>query len=500
MKKNDALFREPTRQSIVAILLIIYKYINVIIRQIWPFLLIFLVGGGSDRKMSFAIGLAAIASVSMIWAIISYFKFYFYVDEKELVIESGVLKKTNLNIPFDRIQSVNLKQNILHQVLNVVELEVDTAGTAKSEFKFDALSKEKADALRSILIQKRDAIVSDEPKVIGEHHVEEALEGKSILRLSIPDLIKIGVSQNHFRSVGLILFVLIWLQQSIDDAGYNTDQYMDTFFDLLLSAGLLAMIMIIMVSVLIAVIISLFRTVLVYFNADLQRIGDRLKLTYGLFNKKEQSALYEKIQILQWGNNPLQKWLSIFEVRLKQASSSVVAAKRSIRIPGCSLEQIDYLKETWLGQEALENLETTGISIHYFYRRVMYRMIFCAILFTAYFARGEIDGLLVILILLVPYFICTSWLSYKKTGFAINDKTLFISKGIFDDEYAILPLSKIQNLKLNQSPYQTRKELANLKIYTASGSISIPYLPLGLGEELSDYFLYQVERKNEKWM
>ena len=500
MKKNENVFSEPTRQSIVAIVLIIYKYINVIIRQIWPFLLIFLVGGASGRSERFAIGLAVIGLASMVWAILSYFKFYFYLKDDELVIQQGILRKSNLNIPLDRIQSVNVNQNIVHQLLNVVQLEVDTAGTQGSEFKFDALSKEKAEQLRSILISKKKSDNSVEQ--LFEEGVEQELltVKKPIFNLSVIDLVKVGLTQNHFRSVGFVLIVFIWLQSSFEDMGISTDDYMEGFFDFLVSASFAAVITITIMASIIAVLISLVRTVLVYFDAHLWREGNRLKLAHGLFNKKEVSAPYQKIQMIQWSNNPLQKLISIFDLRLKQASSATVSARKSLRVPGVSREHVDYLKESWLGIETLESLETHGISIHYFYRRVMFRMIFCVILFTIYYLVGQVNGWLILLILMVPYFIYTSWLAYKKRGFAINEYNLYITGGVIDDDYALLPLKKVQNIIIRQTPYQSRKKLADIDIHTASGKVTIPYIPLDLADQLSDYFLYKVESSSESWM
>jgi len=154
--------------------------------------------------------------------------------------------------------------------------------------------------------------------------------------------------------------------------------------------------------------------------------------------------------------------MKIFDVRLKQASSSVVTTKSSLRIPGCTDDHIQYLKSSWLNEEALADLNIHGISIHYFYRRVLFRMLFCAALFGIYFMVGQINGWLIFLILLVPYYIYTSWLSYKKSGFAINHSTLYITKGMLDDDFALLPLTKVQNVIIHQTPYQVRNDLANV--------------------------------------
>ncbi len=500
-------FSKPTRQSIVAIFLIIFKYIKIMLRQIWPFLLVFFVGG-SGKSYGILITLSIISIGSMIWAIISYFKFYFHIENDELIIQKGIFNQTNLNIPFDRIQTINIKQNVIHQLLNVVELEVDTAGTKKAEFSFDALSKSKAEELRSILLSKKksEPVPLSENSFLNETDLEileaqkDTEEKIPILNLSIANLIKVGVSQNHFRSVGLVMIGLFWIQESVEDAGIDTDSYMNTGKEFLLSASISAILSLLFLATFLAIIISLVRTVLTYYNAHLWREGIRIKLSHGLFNKKEVSAHYDKIQLLQWGHNPLQKLMKIKDVSLKQASSAAVSSKKSLRIQGCSDEHIEYLKESWLGEAALANLEVHGISIHYFYRRLLYRLIFCALLIATCILAQHYAGWLVLSILLIPYFIATTYLSYQKSGFAINDQTLYITNGVFGDDYAILPLIKIQNIKIRQTPFQTRKGLADVRIFTASGNITIPYISNDVAEDLCNYFLYKIEVSEERWM
>lgn len=517
-------FDRPTRQSIVAIFLIIFKYIKVMLRQIWPFLLVFFVGG-SGKSYGILVTLSIISGISMIWAIISYFKFYFHIENEELIIQKGIFNQTNLNIPFDRIQTINIKQNVVHQLLNVVELEVDTAGTKKAEFSFDALSKSKAEALRSILLSKSSTknvesvvdIVDESEELqqdIDEHEnwelskiptpiksiVEKEEAQIPILNLSISNLLKVGISQNHLQSVGFVMIGLFWIQESVQDAGIDTDSYLNDGKEFLLSASFNAILTMIFIAVILAILISLVRTVLVYFNARLWREGIRIKLSHGLFNKKEVSAHYDKIQILQWGHNPLQKLMKIKDVSLKQASSAAVSEKKSLRIQGCSDEHIQYLQESWLGEEAMANLEVHGISIHYFQRRFLYRVLFCVLLIATCILTQTYNGWLAMAILMIPYFGIITWLSYQKSGFAINDQTLYVTNGVFGDDYTILPLIKIQNIKLKQTPFQTRKELADVRIFTASGNITIPYVPLDIAENLCNYFLYKIEVSEESWM
>jgi putative membrane protein len=63
-----------------------------------------------------------------------------------------------------------------------------------------------------------------------------------------------------------------------------------------------------------------------------------------------------------------------------------------------------------------------------------------------------------------------------------------------------MEIYKVQAVKLNQSFYQWRKDLATLTLYTASGDIKIPFIPIEKARQLRDYLLYRVETDQRTWM
>lgn len=495
MKKNEEIFSSPTRQSIIAIVLIIYRYLRIIIRQVWPLLILFIVGRSDRLKFYLLIILAIIGLISMIWAVLAYFKFYFYIKDDELIIEKGILQRTKLNIPFDRIQTVNFQQNIIHQLLQVIQFEIDTAGSKGNEFKFDALSQPKAEALRSILLSKRGAINESRSEEYQTPEISEEL----ILNLNPLDLLKIGVSQNHFRSIGLILLFFLWIRDSLDDLGFETDPYVEQLYNYGIDAGLIILIVVGLLVLFISFLISLVRTVIQYFDLKFWRSGSKFKLVAGLFTRREQSALDQKIQILQWGDNPIKRLFKIFDVQLKQASSVEVGARRSIRIPGCFKHQINYLKDTWLGSASNLELKLHPISIYYFYRRALYLSLVAIGGGLISWYMNQSFWVWFFLFLWV-YFIYSSWLAFKKRKYGVNEQLLSVRKGMFGDHHAIMPLYKVQSVTIRQNYYQQRRDLASVLIFTASGNLTVPYISTKDATRLKNYLLFKVEKSKQKWM
>jgi len=206
MKRSDIDIYQPTRQSIAAILVLIVKFVRRIISGFWPIILIYFIRGDTGENEWWQLVFLGIGGLSLIGSILAYFKYYFHVTDEEIIISKGILKKTNLTIPFDRVQSVDFEQTVIHQVLDVVKVKIDTAGSAGSELDIDALELPIAEKLRSIVIGYQKANQKVEVNDFGEVIEEPAEEEETkILNVNIPELIKVGISQNHLRTAGLII-------------------------------------------------------------------------------------------------------------------------------------------------------------------------------------------------------------------------------------------------------------------------------------------------------
>ncbi len=498
MRKNDFDFSIPIRQSKVAIAILIYKTFKIIVRQLWPVLLIFLIGRGGTEKNYLVIFISVVAIVSLVLSIIGYFRFYFHIKGDELIVHKGVINRKVLNISFDRIQTVNFEQNLIQQVFNVVGLKVDTAGSAKDEFSFDALDRDMAVALReTILSAKKESVL--EENSITEQSSEQ--EFSPILELGVLDLIKIGASQNHFKSFGLIMLFFFWIYDNLQDAGINAEEYTESYLPEMSQALATVVIMAVILSV-VSFLISLINTVFRYFDLKLLR-GDRgFKIISGLFNRKEVAAMDHKIQMIQWGDNPLKRFFGMKDLQFKQASSVEVNSNKSIKVVGCYNEQIEEVKRHYFRSGAFDGLQGKGIDYRYLIRRIIFVGGIPALMLVtiAYFNIEQRWVLLGIAGLWLIWIILSSIVKFKKYRYDFNQWVMLVKKGMFGDYESLLKLIKVQNIKIQQTLYQKRNDLADIEFYTASGSATIPFIPHQDAKDIRDYILYKVETSKERWM
>ena len=495
MKRSDTDFSIPVRQSYVAILMIIYKYYKIILRQLIPIILILFIGGkrGTDWQTYIIYAVIVLSIFSMGIAIIAYFRFYFYISDNELVVEKGVLQRKKTSIPFDRIQTINLEQNIIHKMFSVVKLEIDTAGTSKNEFEFDALKQDMAEDLRNQIMawkkKQKKSIIAEEASDVNEEY-------KPILKIDILRLFKIGITENHIKSGVLIIVFFFWIWENLSQAGIDVNEYSETY-PMRLASSIILILAILFVVV--SLTISLIRTVLLYFDLSFMRSEDGFRVESGLLTRRNLTAKDHKIQMLTVNDNLLKKLLGFKVITLKQASSVEVGKKLSISIPGCDDLHVQSVLDSLYGLEVFQPMDISSVHIKYFIRRATYTVIASTVIFVLGWYI-EIPWMMTLSVIMCIYIIVTGWIKYKKAGYGINAEMLRINGGIFGDRSVFFPLYKIQAVELSQNIYQRRHGLASVDIFTASGGESIPYIELEIARKLTDYILFRAENDSRKWM
>jgi putative membrane protein len=470
------------------------------VRQLWPILLAFLFGreGLKSTLLYVVIGISVLV---LIYSIISFFKYYFYIEGDELIVEKGVFQKSKTNISFERIQTVNFEQSVLHQLFDVVKLEIDTAGSKGNEFSFAALDKGIASEMRDLILKRKEAFKES----MGGGRTEEAQaeldkQENVVMSLSLSELIRIGFVQNHLRSFFLIIFFFLWIVDQMREIGMDPEEMIGELDQESIEYGWSVFGIFMFFAILVSLIISLVRTVMRYYEFSLVRTSDGFKVKSGLFNRKQVSARDHKIQIVSWADNPLKRLLKIHDVFLKQASSVQVQNKLSIVIPGCDRQNLEKIKNYYFEEEEWKDMHDFAISPLFIVRR----MLFLGLI--PFFIMGGVLwwqyslGYASLAILWLPLMYYSSLIAYRKRTFSVNQHIIHIRKGLFGNYHKTLRLYKIQNVHLRRGIYHRLNDLADISIYTASGRVGIPFVPLELATKLVDFMIYKIETDKRNWM
>ena len=422
-------FTAFSKQSPKGILVIYGNLLYKLLKGTWFLLFLFIKDFSKMSEMTLVyiyIGIAVVLLLFLLRAFLLYKNFQFKITDNHFVLKQGILKKTNTSISFDRIQNINFKQNIIQQLIQVYEVSIETAGSIKTEIAIKALSYERAQELKSQILLTENPFEDD----------SEMLEEKPLLKISVLELLKVSLTENHFKSLLLFLAILIGLYQQVKDLvkGLGKTYDFDSYFDegaAVIYGSLILITIFLLLLILIGVLGSFVRIFLFHFNLTVFIKDQAFEINQGLTTKKSILLKKEKVQSITISTNPIKEKLGISYVVFKQAISGKVAKKKhkAIKIVGCKAVQVAKIKELLFDTENLEIAEKYH-SDTYYKTRMYFRasLILFVLNFVLYWSFEDVT-LFFMNVLLVPFLWFLIYLSFKKTFYKVTADLLLLGSG-----------------------------------------------------------------------
>ncbi len=499
----EADFSQPQRQSIVGIVVMFFDTIRNYARAFWPILLVWVV-----KSKDFHFGYIALSFLVfiLIFGVISYLKYWnftFYLDHEneEFVINSGVLSKTRTTIKLNKIQQVHVNQSFLQQLIGVYALDVDTAGTNKTEVAIQAISHPLALALKARLLENDNTAFPD--TVLQTETETFAPAAHPFVKISFLSLLKVGITSNYVRSFGLLLAFFFSTIENIKHIfGDETidENKLGGYFK---NAALLEIIpLLIMALFVIILVMNVFRIVFNYFNFKITKQSGSLLLSFGLLNTKNTIIKPARVQIATVSSNYFQKKLNILEIKIKQATSGEKEERKAaIEIPGCNASERDAFLQLLFHQ-----LPEKGVMLQPNYRKLGFALFLSIGLpvgayygFKDYLDPSFAQASYVVWIYAVLMAIL-QYIKFRNYRLFINDHFIIKQSGAWDISHEIFEPSKIQAITTSQLFWHKSLNIGSVTLHTAGGSIAFH---LGNFDTIKNYinlWLYEMETSNSNWM
>ncbi|RYG33622.1 MAG: hypothetical protein EOO01_33020, partial [Chitinophagaceae bacterium] len=362
-------FSKPQRQSGIGLVVMFANVLQEWGKAMAPFAVIMLLRANSMEALVFWISLPVLLVVVIVVAWLRFRNFTFQLDDlqQEFVITQGVFSKSRIVIRYDKIQQVNLRQSWLQRLIGVYGLDVDTAGTLDKEASIKAVSHDVAIAVKEELLQNvGHKSQPDNTESAGNFTSEHETP---ILKISLWSLVKIGLTSNYLRTLGVLVAFFLTLYENImrvmDGAGYrhhDVTGYVKRDF----SVNILGILALLLLAAFL--VINLLRVILRYFNYTVSRQSGSLLLSFGLINTKSTILKPEKVQVTTVSQNFFQKKLDIVELRIRQASNGEgEKGENAIEIPGCNQSEAYQLLRLILG-----TVPEKGVMLKPNYRKLVF--------------------------------------------------------------------------------------------------------------------------------
>ena len=424
-----------------------------------------------------------------------YFEYSFDFDRSEFLIKKGWLKKTKLSVPFEKIQQVNINQNIIHKIFSLYEIQMDTAGSKDTEVDIKAVSSKIADDFKEI---------SETIKKSISKNIDNEMEQEESLEIDLLTLVKTGLTSQYFETLGAMIalfFVGVGFLNDleIDYAPAIVDFYDKTDFNFF------AISIAIFIVIYIILMVNLCLTLIKYYGYKALKKLQNLEVKYGLIQTKSILLSPIKVQEFRWTQNWIQKKINLRNVRISQASSMNVAApnrRNIVDVPGCSNQQMDklfdFIYDDKINDEIVVRPSIRKFIINFSFFTLLPTIIFIVLLNNIAFLDNAY-----FLNFIIIYFIFSSfsaWRFYRNSILFYSKNFIRIQSGFWDIKTKTIENYKIQSVMLYQAFWHKRFNLGSIILLTAGGMSYISTCNYEVLKKITNNVIYKVETSKKRWM
>ncbi len=482
----------------------LFLFIEAVKKMVLP-LLFGIVGTSGDRQDMFIIGIAAFASIV---TIVQFWFYHYWLEEDRLVVKEGILFKSLRQVPYERIQNLNIERNLLHKFFKVGTLQVESASGVKPEAVIRVVADERIKHIQQV-IKYKTALhqeASESPSTDTESIPTENA-AVPLYQMSNKDVTKFGfISHKALVPIGIVGSVL-----SQND--YYRDKFISfaqkfvgdlhvelwAFTEWVVYGLMLAVVM--LVSIWLSSIALAF---LKLYQFKISRVDNNLHAEMGLLTKITANIPIKRIQLIKIKHSPLHRYFN--KVAIKMETAGGVTEQN-----GITMRWIAPLVSRFNGQQLIakiqpevnwQAIEWLGLETRAWKRVFKRMMLFLLVPMVPLVYFYHWVGLTPLLLTPLVYIYAKAYID--KAGYAVNDQIVAYRHGVFFHSLSIVKITKIQNITYLQTPFDRRNQMARLSVDTAGSNpvtqdINLHYLDVEKVDELMLQLSEKVSQSKFVW-
>jgi putative membrane protein len=415
--------------------------------------------------------------IDLIWKFLQWNKNIFYIKNDSIFYQDGVVNITRREIPFDKVNTVDISQGIIDKLFKLSKIKIDTGSAISGESEISLLIKsERAFELRNILLKREESTVK----------VEQENKKYSI---TTKDLIVYALTSNAvLKGIGIIFALYNFLDDYISklleiDMIKSTENIvkMGIRDNMIIGAAIITII-VITVSIVLAVISSFLK----YYNFNIYVDKEKLNIRYGFFYKKNYSFDINKIKGIHIKQSLIMQFFNTRTIEIESIGYGDEDGEKAILYPLCSEKFQDDLIRDILPQFLYDG--SIDKAPKNAYSRFIFKKLIFSVLIVGFFIYKFQYGYLSCILLLVVTIL--GHMQFKNTALGMGDRLIFMSHSGFNKKQSIIKISAVQSLTMSYNYFQKRKGLCNFEINIFSNSfgsgIKVKNLRNKLIDELCD--------------
>ncbi|WP_154222277.1 PH domain-containing protein [Marinicella rhabdoformis] len=428
-------------------------------------------------------GIAALASIG---TIAQYWFYHYWLEEDRIVVKSGILFKSLRQVPYDRIQNVNIEKNPLHNIFKVATLQIESASGSKPEAIIRVINRQQVEDIQHAIkhagnnLQKEHTHQQDDDVPPAK---EATLETEPLLQMSSGDVTRYG--SIHWQALIPLAAVFGFAMQSEQ----LQHQFANFLLGLVMQIKTMTMIESKVINYAVFGVITLFAVWLVSIimahlklhGFTLREENKKLHAEMGLLTRLTANIPIKRIQLIRIKNSILHQLIKRQSISMETAGGVTAQTGMVMRwiAPMIKPNEVNPLIQTIEPHINMADLEWQSLSARAWIRLLKKISAFLTVLIALLSVVWTTQAAFALLSFPLWLWYAKAWT--KKARFAHNDHLIAFRSGILFHTISVVKINKIQTIHLSESPFDRRNNHGKLWIDTAGSnialhSIHIPYL------------------------
>ncbi|ELZ47297.1 membrane-flanked domain protein [Halorubrum coriense DSM 10284] len=430
--------------------------------------------GGFGLPLAVAGG-AVILLVVFAYEVAYYRRFEYVLTEDTLDISSGVISRREREIPYRRIQNVDVSRGVVQRAIGVAAVDLETAGGSSTEGSIRFVTPDEATRLRREVQRRKSGAdrpadategTADADAVGGERDDAFAPDEEDLFAISPSELALVGALSFDGRLIGLLAFL------SSGSFPVLSSFLPETSAAALTATAFVGIAALFIASWLIGAGVAFSN----YYGFRLSRAGDELRYERGLFRRYSGSIPTEKVQTLRVTDNPAKRALGYASLSIETAGYAPGQGSESGNQSAVPIAATDRVYRLAHEIESFGTPEFSRPPKRIRWRYVIrYALIVGVLTGIAYGVNWYVSpsipwyGVAALLLAVPP----AAHLKWKHRGYWVGEDHLLTRNGFWSRTVAVVPYYRIQNVIDSRTVFQRRWGVATVVADTAgTGSLT----------------------------
>jgi putative membrane protein len=393
------------------------------------------------------------------WQLAYYRRFAYETTPDTFDIRSGVISRRNREIPYRRVQNVDISRNVAQRALGIAQLSIETAGGGESEAVLRYVGYEEAKRLQNELRRrKRREEAADDAEAETREEPERRL-----YEITPEDLAVLAVASFDLRLVSFVSVLLSVVAPPV---------LIEILTDLPVNPLLVVAAVIVLV-VIGSAILSGANAVINTYGFRLTRAGDELRYERGLLQRYDGSIPLDKVQLLAFRENLLKR---VFGYSSLVVETAGYAPGQGGGVGSESAVPIASRETTWRIAREIEPFGEIDVTRppkrarrRYAFRYLIALGVLAGVVYATTLALG-MEMYWSAVLLGVPLAPVAAHYKWKSRGYHVGEGYVATRSGFWNRTTRVVPYYRVQNVIESQTVFQRRWRLATVLVDTAGSS------------------------------